>query len=90
MVSRTERQKMCIKRWLAAGGQNSIVAATGFGKTRVALTAIEMLIKSNPDVFVLISVPTEVLKEQWMEELIKRRIFDNCRIEIINSIVKTN
>jgi superfamily II DNA or RNA helicase len=40
------------------------VAATGFGKTRVALTAIEMLIKSNPDVFVLISVPTEVLKEQ--------------------------
>ena len=44
MVSRTERQKICIKRWLAAGGQNSIVAATGFGKTRVALTAIEMLI----------------------------------------------
>lgn len=90
MISRTERQKLCIKRWLAAGGQNSIVAATGFGKTRVALTAIEMLIKSNPDVFVLISVPTEVLKEQWMEELIKWRIFDNCRVEIINSIVKTN
>ena len=90
MVSRTERQKMCIKRWLAAGGQNSIVAATGFGKTRVALTAIEMLIKSNPDVFVLISVPTEVLKEQWMEELIKWRLFSNCRVEIINSIVKTD
>jgi superfamily II DNA or RNA helicase len=56
---------------MSCGGRNTIVAATGFGKTRVALNAIEMLVKSNPDVFILISVPTEVLKEQWMEELIK-------------------
>ena len=89
MVSRTERQKMCIKRWLAAGGQNSIVAATGFGKTRVALTAIEMLIKSNPDVVILISVPTEVLKEQWLEEIIKKNLLLNCCVEVINSIVKS-
>ena len=40
-------------------------------KTRTALTAIEMLCKSNKNAFVLISVPTEVLKEQWLEELIK-------------------
>ena len=89
MVSRTERQKLCIKRWLSCGGKNTIVAATGFGKTRVALTAIEMLLKTNPDVFVLISVPTEVLKEQWMEELIKWKLFSNCRVEIINTIVKS-
>lgn len=58
------------------------------GKTRTALTAIQMLVNSNQDVSVLISVPTEVLKEQWLEELIKWNLFLNCRVEIINSIVK--
>jgi len=33
-------------------------------KTRVALIAIERLVNKNPGVFILISVPTEVLKEQ--------------------------
>ena len=59
-------------------------------KTRVALTTIEMLLKTNPNAYILISVPTEVLKEQWLEELIKWRMFDNCRVEIIHSFVKTN
>lgn len=31
MLTRTERQKLCIKRWIEAGGCNSIIAATGFG-----------------------------------------------------------
>lgn len=88
MLSRTDRQKLCIKRWLVAGGKNSIIAATGFGKTRTALTAIQMLVNSNNNVSVLISVPTEVLKEQWLEELNKWNLFNNCRVEIINSIVK--
>lgn len=30
-MDRTERQKLCIKRWLEAGGSACIVAATGFG-----------------------------------------------------------
>lgn len=47
-----------------------------------------MLVNSNNEASVLISVPTEVLKEQWMEELVKWNLFHNCRIEIINSIVK--
>lgn len=34
------------------------------GKTRTALTAIELLLKKNSNAVVLISVPTEVLKEQ--------------------------
>ena len=58
------------------------------GKTRTALTAIELLLKKNSNAVVLISVPTEVLKEQWMSELIKRGIFSNCKVEVINTIVK--
>lgn len=30
-MDRTERQKLCLKRWLEASGKGSIVACTGFG-----------------------------------------------------------
>jgi len=30
-MDRTERQKLCLKRWLGAGGRASIEACTGFG-----------------------------------------------------------
>lgn len=58
------------------------------GKTRTGLLAIELLLKKKTDAKVLISVPTEVLKEQWMEELIKRGFLSNCRVMVINSIIK--
>ena len=51
--------------------------------------AIERLVNKNPGVFILISVPTEVLKEQWLEEIIKKNLLLNCRVEIINTIVKS-
>lgn len=57
-------------------------------KTRTALLAAELLIKKKSDAKVLISVPTEILKEQWMEELIQRSMLSNCRVMVINSIVK--
>ena len=57
-------------------------------KTRTGLLAAELLIKKKSDAKVLISVPTEILKEQWMEELIQRNMLSNCRVMVINSIVK--
>jgi len=29
-MDRTERQKLCLKRWIKAGGNATVVAATGF------------------------------------------------------------
>lgn len=58
------------------------------GKTRTGINAIKLLLKKKPDAEILVSVPTEVLKEQWMEELIKNGIFQNCKVVVINSIVK--
>lgn len=63
-MDRTTRQKLCFKRWLDGGGRGTVVAATGFGKTRVAMNTIEALLKANDRAFILIVVPTEVLKEQ--------------------------
>lgn len=87
-MDRTERQKLCIKRWLEAGGSSSWLLPTGFGKTRTALTLSALLIKKNPSAKILIVVPTEIIKNQWIEGLIKHNIFSNCRVEIINTVIK--
>ena len=89
-MTRTERQKLCYKRWIEAGGKATIVATTGFGKTRLALNTIDKFLTINDQTFVLIVVPTEVLKKQWIDQLIERDLISNCRVEIINSVIKSD
>lgn len=89
-MTRTERQKEGIRKWLKNNGAGTLAWCTGAGKTRAAFMAIQLLIKRNPDAFVLISVPTEVLKEQWMDLLIENNLFLNCKVEIINTIIKSD
>lgn len=90
MVSRTERQKEGVKKWIKAGCKGTLVWSTGTGKTRAAVMAIWKLLKTKPDARVLISVPTEILQKQWMDDyIIKYNLIKNCEVRIINSIVKT-
>ena len=89
-MDRTQRQKLGIKKWVKNGGNGILVYAVGVGKTRTALTTCEMLHKQNPDINILISVPTAVLKEQWMIEVAKYPFFSNVKIEVINTIVKSD
>ena len=88
MISRTDRQKQGIWKWIQAGGRGLLCYCTGFGKTYTAAMAIKSFLKHKPDGRVLISVPTEILKQQWVESLVKFDIFFNCQVEIINTIVK--
>lgn len=90
MITRTERQKVGIRKWLNNKGVGTLAWSTGVGKTNAAFMAIQLLVNRNPDAFVIISVPTEVLKEQWMDLLIKNNLFLNCKVEIINTIIKSN
>lgn len=89
-MTRTERQKESIKKWISAGGKASIVAATGFGKTYLTCMLIQKYLKQCPKAKILISVPTDVLKTQWIENLIKHGLFYCCKVEIINTVVKHN
>ena len=89
-MDRTQRQKECLKRWLEFGGRASVVACTGFGKTRVALNLIDAFITKNPTAQVLVVVPTQVLKDQWIEQIDARGLGLNTRVEIINSVIKFN
>lgn len=88
VISRTQRQKQGIKKWLGAGGKGTWCWATGVGKTFATCTLINLLLKSNPAAQILIVVPTEILKEQWLANVIKNNCFENCQIEIINSVIK--
>jgi len=88
MTSRTNRQKQSIKKWIKSGGKATIEACTGFGKTRLSLMLINTLLKSNSKASVLIVVPTEFLKEQWIDQLIEWDLIDNCKVEIINTVIR--
>jgi superfamily II DNA or RNA helicase len=87
-MDRTQRQKLGIKKWVQNRGNGILVYAVGVGKTRTALTTCEMLYKQNPNISILISVPTAVLKEQWVIEAAKYPFFKNVKVEVINTIVK--
>lgn len=87
-MDRTQRQKLGIKKWVQNGGNGILVYAVGVGKTRTALTICEMLVKQNPNINILVSVPTAILKEQWILEVAKYSFFSNVKIEVINTIVK--
>ena len=89
-MDRTQRQKICLKKWLEANGKATIVACTGFGKTRIALNLIDAFTTKNPEAQTLIVVPTQVLKDQWIEQIDERGLGLNARVEIINSVIKFN
>lgn len=87
MLSRTERQKEGVKKWIKNGGKGTLCYATGVGKTRTACIAIQTLLKQKNDATVLVCVPTEVLKQQWIETLVRENLILNCKVEIVNTII---
>ena len=54
----------------------------------MALNLCNAFVKNNEKCFILIVVPTQVLKDQWIDQLEKWELLDNCRVEIINTVVK--
>lgn len=87
-MTRTERQKEVIKRWIANKGKGTLVAGTGTGKTRVALMTIQALLKKYPTLRILVVVPTEALKNQWNEHIDKWGFQFNVEVQIINTVIK--
>ena len=55
-----------------------------------SLNLIEAFVRRNEDSSALIVVPTDVLKNQWIEKLDERGLIGNARVEIINSAIKLN
>lgn len=68
-MTRDQRQIQSLNAWAVKGYQGCLQAVTGFGKTRVAMTALRSLKKKNMIETATVTVPTIVLKEQWEKEL---------------------
>ena len=60
------------------------------GKTRIGLNLAEAFVKRNEKSSILIVVPTQFLKEQWIDKLDERGLIDNSHVEIVNTVIKFN
>lgn len=74
--SRDDYQKEALNAWAREGFKGSVIAATGFGKSRVASLAIgysldELVESGDTDTRCLVLVPTVQLQEQFPHELKK-------------------
>jgi superfamily II DNA or RNA helicase len=58
-------QKIAMKRWFENNYRGCIEVATGGGKTTFALAAFAELLKSKPDLKIVVIVPTTALADQW-------------------------
>ena len=88
-LTRDERQEESLKAWLKNKGRGCVEGCTGYGKTRIGLNAIETVRKRYPELSVIVVVPTDVLRNQWLEQLDERGLGWNCKVEIINTASKT-
>ena len=86
-MTRTERQREAIKRWIAAKGKGSVEGCTGFGKTRIGLMTIQALLKKYPSFRVLVVVPTLALKDQWQTQLDDWGFTFNSEVQVINTVI---
>lgn len=90
MISRDERQEICLQNWFKNKGIGTIIASTGFGKTKVATNMIGRLLNRYPSTKFIIIVPTTVLKDQWTEILDKLGYGLNCEVLVINTAIRNN
>lgn len=85
---RTQWQWYCIQSWGDSNFRASIEAATGSGKSRIGLYAIQFLRRNGINRRVMIIVPTLQLKDQWEKELKKWKLHNNTAVWVINSAIK--
>ena len=90
-MTRDERQRIALRKWAKNKCKGTFEFCTGFGKTTTAIKGIKAFLNKNPGSKILVVVPTDYLKEQWIGNLIESGIFMCVEVIIINSLVnKTN
>jgi len=86
-MNRDERQEICISNWKAAGGKGILELCVGFGKTRCSLKIMQRLIAKKPNAKIIVIVPTEYLKGQWLLQIADWKLLHNTDVIIINSAI---
>lgn len=88
-LTRTERQKECLRAWVKHKCIGSIVATTGFGKTRCGIMASQLLYKQFPKLRIIVVVPSDFLQKQWISALDSIGLSLNSQVIIINTLIKS-
>lgn len=88
-LTRTERQKECLRAWVKHKCVGSIVATTGFGKTRCGIMASQLLYKQFPKLRIIVVVPSDFLQKQWISALDSIGLSLNSQVIIINTLIKS-
>jgi|TARA_R110000782_G_scaffold265259_1_gene358871 superfamily II DNA or RNA helicase len=64
-------QRKALNAWAAQGWKGSVIAGTGFGKSRVGVLAVAQALKTSENLRALVLVPTNQLQDQFIEEFKK-------------------
>ncbi len=87
-LTRTERQKEVLRNWIANKCKGSVIATTGFGKTRIALMGASLLAQKFTGLTIIVVVPTETLQKQWKKALDGQGLSLQSDVIIINTLIK--
>lgn len=87
-LTRDERQEESVRKWLQNKGKGCLECATGYGKSRCALIIIKKLLSKYPSLRILIVVPTELLKDQWLNHVENNQLQLNVIVQVINGVAK--
>lgn len=87
-MSRDERQEQARVKWIKNKCKGTFEFATGFGKTFTAIKCIKSIIDKYPQVRVLVVVPTDNLKSQWISKLDDYQLGLNAEVQVVNTVIK--
>ena len=89
-ITRDERQNEARVKWIKNKCKGTFEFATGFGKTFTAIKCIKTIINKYPHMRVLVIVPTDNLKEQWLGHIDYNNLSFNTDVQIVNTVIKHN
>lgn len=87
-VTRDERQEEARVKWIKNRCKGTFEFATGFGKTFTAIKCVKSVVNKYPNIKILIIVPTDNLKEQWIQNLDYNGLTFNTDVQIVNTVIK--
>ena len=89
--TKNDEQKKALNAWANNKFKGTVIAATGFGKTRVGVVAIGKILTANKEAKALVVVPTTHLQDQFDAEFIKwdyANVLDRVQILCYQSAYK--
>jgi len=92
MVNRDERQNTQVSDWATKfSARGFLIAATGYGKSHVAIKSIQLCNERDVERKIHVVVPTSVLKEAWVKKKkghIDKYKLKNVEVFVVNTYVK--